>query len=476
MTETVNLEKFIPHTRGAFGWGIAIALGVLAVTVFSGLLFVRELVREQIARRDAEALHATTLMEQLEDAPSDGIEVRTDEQIGFDAAVRASRLKGVLGIRFFNADGVFSDTFPATVQPHPLGRDALEAVRALKPHNQFIADTPLTDVFIYLPQFASGRIARIPTALITVPLYQRDTKKLAGAAQFIVEGGSIAEEYARLDGRLFTIAVSTFAVSGTMLVAMLWPAYRRVRKLTLNLARHSERLQRANDELVLAARVSAVGAISAHLMHGLKNPLASLSQFVTRSDPATAEADPLDWQDALTAARRMQSLVEHTLEVLCDSRGEPSYELTVMELGGEVQKRVAAAAARRGVEVSFQAEGNCVLTSRTANLASLILVNLLENAIEATPAGGAVLLAVSRGDDRLRFRVRDGGAGFSEHQLDHLFLPGKSTREGGSGIGLAISKQIADYLDAALELEESSASGCVFLLELPMSVCMELPD
>ncbi|WP_407984837.1 hypothetical protein [Pontiella sulfatireligans] len=55
-------------------------------------------------------------------------------------------------------------------------------------------------------------------------------------------------------------------------------------------------------------------------------------------------------------------------------------------------------------------------------------------------------------------------------------MPGKSTREGGSGIGLAISKQIADYLDAALELEESSASGCVFLLELPMSVCMELPD
>ena len=473
MNYAENLEKFIPRTRRAFGMGVVVALGVLAITIFSGLLFVRSLVREQIIRRDAEALHATTLMEQLDLAPDDGIEIRTDMQIGFDAAIRASRLRGVMGIRFYDTEGEFSDTFPATIMHQPLEQDALDSVRQLKPHGRFNPKTSMDSIFVYLPQFSTGRISRVATLQVTIPLHQRDTQKLAGAAQFIIEGQSVADEFYRLDIRLIQIAVSTFAISGLLLVAMLGPAFWRAQKLNRKVAFHSERLQRANDELALAARVSAVGAISAHLMHGLKNPLASLSQFVSRNELSSSEADLQDRQDALTASRRMQSLVEHTMEVLCDARGEATYELTVPELGENLQKRVAHVAADRKVEVVFQAEGNCTLSSRTANLASLILINLMENAIEATPSGGTVSLQASRDGDRLCFRVRDEGDGFPEQQLEHLFLPGKSTREGGSGIGLAISKQIADYLGATLELEETSERGCVFLLELSITVCQD---
>jgi signal transduction histidine kinase len=254
-------------------------------------------------------------------------------------------------------------------------------------------------------------------------------------------------------------------------MALLWPAFCRVEKLNKDLALHSERLQRANEELALAARVSAVGAISAHLMHGLKNPLASLSHFVSRQDRNDANPDLGEWQDALTASHRMQSLVERTLEVLCDVRGEPTYELTVNELEADIKKRVATAAAHRKVELITHADNNCTLSSRTTNLVGLILVNLLGNAIESTPAGGTVSLSVSRENERLCFRVRDTGTGFPGHLRAHLFLPCKSTREGGSGIGLAISKQIADYLEAKLELAESTQQGCVWLLDLPVSVC-----
>lgn len=471
MNGTANLDKFLPQTRRAFGLGVALALAVLAATVLAGVLFVRGLVREQMAQRDAEALHATTLMEQLDAAALNGNEVRDDAQIGFDAAILASRLKGVLGIRFFDTNGVCRDAFPATILPLPLGPSALASVRTLKPHSRFRPDTLLSTVFIYLPQFATGSVARVPTLEVTVPLHRRNTDKLAGAAQFIVEGQSMADEYARLDRRLIQIATGTFVVAGAVLVAMLWPAFRRVEKLNRDLAVRGERLQRANEELALAARASAVGAISAHLMHGLKNPLASLSQFVSRGGNANSTSANEDWQDALTASRRMQSLVEQTLEVLGDARGEPAYELSVKELVADVRQRVAAAATRRNVTVAAEAAGNCTLSSRTANLAGLVLANLLENAIEATPPGRTVSLSVAREAERLSFRVRDEGSGFPEALREHLFLPCKSTREGGSGIGLAICKQIADHLDAKLELAESSPRGCVFLLELPGSAC-----
>ena len=474
MNGPVTLEKLMPKTRQAVGLGVCLALVVLAGTIFSGLVYVRGLVRQQIAQRDAEALHATTLMEQLDAAIQNGKEVRSEEQVGFDAAILASRLKGVMGIRFYNTNGVFSDSFPATILPLPIGRKALASVSELKPYGHFHRDTPLSAVFIYRPEFATGNVARVPTLEVTVPLHRRDTTKLAGAAQFIVEGQSMADEYAHLDQHLIQFAVVTFIVAGLLLVAMLWPAFRRVEKLNRDLTVRGERLQRANEELALAARASALGAVSAHLMHGLKNPLASLSQFVSRRSNGNPERADEDWQDALSASRRMQSLVEQTLEVLGDARGEPTYELPVKELVSDVQKRLATAAHRRKVKLAVQAEAACTLSSRTANLASLVLVNLLENAIEATPAGGTVSLLAAREAEWLRFRVRDEGSGFPEHLRQNLFLPCKSTREGGSGIGLAICKQIADHLGAKLDLADSSAKGCVFVLELPVSVCAEL--
>jgi signal transduction histidine kinase len=468
----VDLEKLIPQTSRAHGFGIAVAFGVLAATVFSGLLFVRGLVREQIAQRDAEGLHATILMEQLDDAEINRNEVRTDEQIGFDAAVRASRLKGVIGIRFYNTKGVFTDSFPATIQPQPLDHELSQAVSRLKPASRFNPATPLSDVFIYLPQFARGKITSVPTLEVTVPLHRRDTKTLAGAVQFIIEGKSIADEYARLDRRLIQTAVSTLIVASTLLIMILWPAFWRVGKLTRNLALHIERLQRANEELAIAARVSAVGAVSAHLMHGLKNPLASLAQFVARRSGDDA-LDDGDWHDALTASRRMQSIINQTLEVLSDARGEPIYAVAVQELAADLRTRVITATMRREVMLTTKVEAKCALSSRTANLISLILVNLLENAIEATPPDGKVSLAITSQGEQVYFRVRDEGAGFPEDFRDRLFLPCKSTREGGCGIGLAISKQIANYLGARLELEESSPQGSVLLLALPAAACQE---
>jgi signal transduction histidine kinase len=471
MNSVPQIEQWMPRTRRAFLLGVGLAMLVLAATIFSGLLLVRALVRQQIVQRDAEALHATTLMEQLDAANLNGNEVRTPEQIGFDAAILASRLRGVLGIRFYDTNGGFRDAFPATILPLPMGPRALAAVRELKPRGRFDPDTPLSAVFIYLPQFATGHVARVPTLEITVPLHRSAADPFAGAAQFIVEGESIAAEYARLDRHLIQYATVTFLIAGTLLVAMLWPAFRRVEKLNRDLAVRSERLQRANEELALAARASAVGAVSAHLMHGLKNPLASLSQFVSQRGPGQAEAGGEDWQDALAASRRMQSLVDQTLEVLADARGEPAYQIRVKELLAGVEQRVAATAARRGVRLQTSASENCVLSSRVANLARLVLVNLLENAIEATPGGGQVSLAVSREDERLRFRECDEGPGFPEHLRPQLFLPCRSTRASGSGIGLAICRRIADHLGATLDLAASNPQGCEFVLELPISVC-----
>ena len=152
-----QLEKLLPHTRRAFVLGLSLALAVLATTILAGWLFVRGLVRQQIAQRDAEALHATTLMEQLDARNGNSEPLENDEQIGFDAAILASRLKGVMGIRFFDPGGQFTDAFPASIQPQTLGNGALLAVRQFKPHARFQPATRLT-------RFLSGDRSLPPAA------------------------------------------------------------------------------------------------------------------------------------------------------------------------------------------------------------------------------------------------------------------------------------------------------------------------
>jgi two-component system, NtrC family, sensor histidine kinase HydH len=95
------------------------------------------------------------------------------------------------------------------------------------------------------------------------------------------------------------------------------------------------------------------------------------------------------------------------------------------------------------------------------------LMNLVQNAIEATPAGKSVRIAYSRIADRLMCEVQDEGPGLSQSIRNQLFAPCHSCKEHGSGIGLAISKQLANHLGADLELKRSNSEGCVFSLTLP---------
>jgi signal transduction histidine kinase len=464
------IDRLAPHSRKSFALGFSVAMAVLAVTIFAGALYIRSTVRHQIASRDAEALHATTLMEQL-DAEA-GLDGSLDAgQIGFEAALLASRLKGVIGIRFFDKQGNFKDSFPANIQPNPLGAWAAEPLQNLRSASRFTPNMPLDQVFIYLPQFATGNVARAHILEVAVPLHLRDSTNRTGAAQFILEGQGIALEYARLDNHLAWLSAGAFIAAGLLLAVMLWPVFHRIEVLHRELAARNEGLRRANEHLALAARSSALGAVSAHLMHGLKNPLASLSQLLRTSHPPASSTAGSDTSsgDALGVARRMQSLVEETLEVLADARGEPGYNLSVAEWMHSVQERLQPAASQKQVAVEVSPAPAIQLPSRTANLARLILVNLAENAVQTSPAGTEVRINVEAENSMLRVAVSDQGPGFPEHLRQKLFLPCTSTREGGSGLGLAISRQIADHLGATLSLKVSSPAGCTFLLELPLA-------
>ena len=302
---------------------------------------------------------------------------------------------------------------------------------------------------------------------VNIPLREEGARRLAGLAQFLMDGTSIAREYAELDRHLVLQSALAFAAGGSILAAGLALAFRRVQRANRLLAERTANLLQANRELALAAKTSALGAVTSHLIHGLKNPLSGLQGFVRDQaiTPGNGQAD--DWQLAVATTQRMENLINRVVRVLQEQNAATEYEISLAELAellaGKIQP--AARAAGVGFETVVTAAG--ALSNHEADLVLLILENLAQNAVEASPRGKTVRLAIFAESGHTVMEVQDEGPGLPPGVEARLFTPCDSSKQGGSGIGLAISRQLAAHLHAELQLKRSSPQGCTFRLALP---------
>jgi signal transduction histidine kinase len=384
---------------------------------------------------------------------------RTQQEV----ILKSSRLQGVVGTRLFGPDGRFVWAFPLNVLEADLAGRHLENMKRLEPVSEFRPEARLSELFLPDPgeDFSESPF---PLLEVNVPLHDSEGGELLGVAQFLIEGQGIAGDFARLDRELIWQASVAFLVGGGLLVGALSWAFARLRGSQRALARRTEDLLRANEELALAARTSAVGAVAAHLIHGLKNPLYGLREFVTARG---GEADS-DWQAAAESTGRMQSLINQIVSVLREEEQGVQYEVTLEELGELIRARGKPAAKEREIALELRVEGAAVLTNRTANLLALILMNLIHNALQASPAGGRVEVFLFQKEGRIDCDIRDEGPGLPEELKENPFVPCKSAKKGGSGIGLAISKQLANHLGAELVLRRTGPTGTHFALSVPV--------
>jgi signal transduction histidine kinase len=464
MSVVAQTKRPIQRSRWMPFLVIGLALAVLGGTLAWSAFDLRTRIRVQIVQRDGEILDAVTVMQHMNDQTSGKtIDSLTDPGEQFQLALEVSRLRDVLGVRLYSSAGKFINAFPAYITETALPASDLAQLQNLQPVSHFSARARMEEQDL-LTESNSPTAALL---FVAVPLRTDDQRHLAGAMQFLMDGSGIARQYAGLDRELALKFSIAFVVGAGILMAGLGLALSRVQRANRKLAERTNHLLQANRELALAARTSAVGAVAAHLIHGLKNPLSGLRHFVHAHNMENGSDSDTEWQTALSTTQRMEELINRVVRVLQERQTGAEYEISLEELVGMLAKKARVLADSTGVHFETKVLSDRMLSNRDADLILLILENLVQNGIEATPPGKGVEVCVT-GDDRVViFEVRDQGSGLPPGMDTRLFMPCTSVKKGGGGIGLAISKQLAQSLGAKLELTGSSPSGCTFRLIVP---------
>ena len=373
----------------------------------------------------------------------------------------------VLGVRLFDAAGGFVTALPITMKAATLDARTYATLKELRPVSRYYSQVDLTDFFLMAQPEAGARSDAQPLLEVNIPIRAGDHGPLLACEQLVVDARDLAAKAAALDFHLRAEGWAVFVCGGASLGGVLVWAYRRLERANRLLHERTERLLRANHELTLAAKTTALGAVTAHLIHGLSNPLACLRIFM--SIHGDDHPEDSDWQGAVAATHRMQELVQEVVRVLGEQDSRESYEITLEELAHVLESKLRPVAQDLGVNWLVGLSAQARLSNHRANVILLILENLVSNALQVTPRGKSVRTSFFDDGQSIVCEVADEGPGFPETALKNLFVPCRSTK-GGAGLGLAISKQLAGHIQAALELKRNGPDGCTMALSLPAAV------
>ena len=236
----------------------------------------------------------------------------------------------------------------------------------------------------------------------------------------------------------------------------------------------AERLQQAQarERDAEAVRRDLISAVS----HDLRTPLASLRAMVEAvadeviDDPASLRRYSFEMGRSVG---QLSKLVDDLFELAQLEAGVIATETRRSRLGGIVETAlatVAVPAAEKGLRLVAEVDTTADLTCSPR--LERVLLNLLHNAVQHTPANGTVRLAATLRDDWIELAVEDTGSGIRREDLDRVFVPffrADPARHGpGAGLGLALARRIVEAMGGRISAESVAAGGARFAVSLPL--------
>ncbi|MHB1843540.1 MAG: sensor histidine kinase [Deltaproteobacteria bacterium] len=252
----------------------------------------------------------------------------------------------------------------------------------------------------------------------------------------------------------------------------------KIEQATSDLARKNHDLAELNDLLVAARRdltakerLAALGQLAGTLAHELGNPLNSISGHVQLLERSAGLSEEVR-QELGTVSSEVSRMTDVIRRFLDSTRGlRPAPEpVDVPTLLAEALDMSLSAEARARLSVSREVSPTLSGVVTDPGLVRHVVTNLVANAVDAMPQGGALHLFARAVGDELCLGVRDSGPGIAPAERRRIFEPFYTTKPKGkgTGLGLSICREIARALRGRIDVESAPGQGSTFTLWLPL--------
>lgn len=234
-------------------------------------------------------------------------------------------------------------------------------------------------------------------------------------------------------------------------------------------------IARVNQELLESERLATIGKMAAHVTHEVRNPLSSIAlnlELLEEELPSEGEARTL-FVAIRREVERLTDLTEQYLSVA--RRRDPAFALEdVGEVVAEALEFMAPEFKQHRVRVSATFEEDLPKVQLDEGQIRQVMHNLLRNARQAMPTGGALEVRVAqREGDWLEIDVADTGPGMDDGTRARLFEPFFTTKSHGTGLGLAISRHIIEAHRGSIRCEPNTPTGTRFVVRLPIAAVLD---
>jgi len=223
-----------------------------------------------------------------------------------------------------------------------------------------------------------------------------------------------------------------------------------------------ERWKRQQERMLVVERAATLGDAAKAVAYEMKDLLASLKSIATTHRENFAELGQ-DYE------RELQHL-EQMVDILSSFKSAGTIQTFAYDLNAIVRQRISfhrPIAAK--TNLSFKAdldERGCPTRINRESIAR-ILDRVVQNAIEASPAGASIYVATKRGGDYSHVTIIDEGPGIRPDDLSKIFKPFFSTKPGGSGLSLSSSHKVIHELGGDIQVSSTYGKGTTFTIVVP---------
>ena len=231
-----------------------------------------------------------------------------------------------------------------------------------------------------------------------------------------------------------------------------------------------EKERKRHRDLLQAESLAAIGKAVSEIAHDMKTPLVAIGGFARQISRKVHEDDPIQKKTEVIVQEtsRLESMVRDMLEF-----GSPSeLQLTEANLNELVQESlqvVRSMARKAGVQLKADLEPSLPLVLVDTAKLKQVLLNLVVNGLQASPAGEYLLIRTHIGKNDVVIEVIDCGCGIEEDIRESIFHPFFSTRKGGTGLGLPIVRKIVEAHGGEVSFDPNTEKGATFTVRLPTS-------